>query len=82
MGIQIETLSLRFHLPIGFCVQDISSIFSFRYHRIGLVVLYLHDVADVFLESSKIVLCFKKKSPSKLLEFLSGAGFLGFSFAW
>lgn len=55
---------------------------NFRYHRIGLIVLYLHDVADISLESTKLVVCFKNKSPNSVLEFFSVVGFLSFTFSW
>lgn len=54
----------------------------FRYHKVGLVVLYLHDVADIFMESSKIIICLKNKFNSTLLEVLSAIGFLSFTFVW
>ncbi|XP_057306129.1 ceramide synthase 1-like [Hydractinia symbiolongicarpus] len=59
-------------------------IFSYmvRYHRIGLVVLYLHDNADVLLEITKIVSFFKNKKSTTFLEVSTAVGFLSFSFSW
>ncbi|XP_031564644.1 ceramide synthase 1-like [Actinia tenebrosa] len=61
-------------------------IFSFamRYHNIGIIVLYLHDISDIFLESTKIFLCFKS-APGRQQTFagyLVNVGFLSFAFSW
>ena len=53
-----------------------------RYHRIGLVVLYLHDSADVFLEGTKTIISIKNKYNFSALEILTGIGFLSFASNW
>ena len=59
-------------------------LFFLRYHRIGLVVLFLHDIADVCLESTKIGTCFKNrtKDPHPLAEKWVILGFIAFAGAW
>ncbi|XP_047128572.1 ceramide synthase 1 [Hydra vulgaris] len=55
---------------------------STRYHCIGLIVMYLHDPADIALEGSKLVICFNSKKQSSVLEIISSIGFLIFTWAW
>jgi len=55
---------------------------SLRYHRIGLAVLYLHDVADVFLEGTKICTCFNNREKTPFWDTMCTLGFLGFAWIW
>ncbi|XP_065057298.1 ceramide synthase 1-like [Rhopilema esculentum] len=55
-----------------------------RYHKIGLVVLFLHDIADVFLEFTKIIKCFQNREKSKksIYSIITSLGFVFFASAW
>eukprot|EP00112_Aurelia_sp_Birch-Aquarium-sp1_P017696 Seg413.7 transcript_id=Seg413.7/GoldUCD/mRNA.D3Y31 product="Ceramide synthase 1" protein_id=Seg413.7/GoldUCD/D3Y31 len=55
-----------------------------RYHKIGLVVLFLHDIADVCLELTKIIKCFQNrdKAGKSVYHLLTGIGFVVFASAW
>lgn len=57
---------------------------ALRYHRIGLVVLFLHDIADVCLEFTKVSKCFQEIEGKKSSIFgtFTAAGFLVFASAW
>jgi len=55
---------------------------SIRYYSIGLLVMYLHDGADVIFEATKLILCFKRNSQSKLVEYSSNIGFVLFTTNW
>ncbi|EDO49866.1 predicted protein, partial [Nematostella vectensis] len=61
-------------------------LFSFatRYHNIGVIVLFLHDISDIFLEATKIFLCFNSRpnGPFRMFGFLVNAGFLSFALSW
>ena len=50
----------------------------------GLVVLFLHDIADVFLEFTKVVKCFQNRGRSKksVHSFVTSLGFVFFASAW
>ena len=56
----------------------------FRYYQVGVVVLFLHDICDVFLEFTKICICFKIRDKKKyyIFEVMINIGFLLFSFSW
>ena len=56
----------------------------FRYHRIGILVLFLHDVNDIFLEFSKLCVSFKSRGGKYhvMSDILSGVGFLTFASLW
>eukprot|EP00126_Sphaerothecum_destruens_P002058 Sdes_comp15499_c0_seq1m4432 len=60
--------------------------FSFccRYHRVGLMVLYVHDFCDVCLEFTKCLVYFKVRDGKhdRLMEALSNAGFAVFTISW
>ena len=58
--------------------------FNFRYHRIGVLVLFLHDVNDVFLEFCKLCVAFKTRNGKYHIvpDILSNVGFLCFTFLW
>ena len=68
---------------IHFSHSFISSHYC-RYHNIGLIVLYLHDISDIFLESTKILLCFKSAPGRQQAPagYLVNLGFLSFTFSW
>lgn len=58
--------------------------FSVRGHQAGAVVLFLHDICDVFLEGSKLALCFKIQGKKKhqIFELVGNVGFLMFCLVW
>lgn len=55
-----------------------------RYHKIGLLVLFVHDVTDVCLEFTKVNVYFKNRGGKYYLvhEILSNIGFVAFAGAW
>ena len=67
-------LWLHFRNKLIFCF--------FRYHKIGLIVLYLHDIADMFLAPGKIIDGVSKKRPSNILELLKIGIFVIFLTVW
>ena len=56
----------------------------FRYHRVGVLVIFLHDVNDIFLEFSKLCLGFKSRGGKYHIipDILSIMGFLSFASLW
>ena len=56
----------------------------FRYHRIGLLVLFLHDVCDVFLELAKLFVAFKTRGGKYCIvsDILAGINFCIFTLSW
>ncbi|KRZ10124.1 Transmembrane 9 superfamily member 3, partial [Trichinella zimbabwensis] len=55
-----------------------------RYDQVGILVLFLHDVSDVFLECAKIFkyLKYRDNTYYSFCEFLSNASFVIFTASW
>lgn len=75
-----DSIAMLFHHIIANSLIIFS--LAFRCHKIGLVVLYLHDMADVALETTKIFTCFNNRDKSKFWDFLTTCGFLWFTAVW
>lgn len=60
------------------------SPFSYRYHNVGILVLFLHDVSDVQLEFTKLNVYFKHRGGvyHRLNDVISNIGCLTFSVSW
>lgn len=60
------------------------SPFSYRYHNVGILVLFLHDVNDVQLEFTKLNVYFKHRGGvyHRLNDVISNIGCLTFSISW
>lgn len=58
--------------------------FAVRYHRIGILVLFLHDVCDVFLEFAKLCVALKLRDGKYHLipDVLGGVSFTFFTLSW
>ncbi|KAM6395851.1 ceramide synthase 1 [Rhynochetos jubatus] len=58
--------------------------YAFRYHNVGILVLFLHDVNDVQLEFTKLNVYFKHRGGvyHRLNDVLSNIGCLTFSISW
>ena len=58
--------------------------FAIRYYKVGVLVLFLHDLCDVLLEFTKLCVCWKTRNNKKYYwpEVLINTGFLMFSFSW
>ena len=56
----------------------------YRYYRIGVIVLFLHDIADIFLEFSKLCVAFKSRGGKYHLvpDVLSNVGVLCLVLVW
>lgn len=56
----------------------------FRYHSIGLLVLFVHDPTDIILEFTKLCVAFKSRGGKYHLlpDVISVVGFLSFALAW
>uniref|UniRef100_A0A8C3NI87 Ceramide synthase 1 n=1 Tax=Geospiza parvula TaxID=87175 RepID=A0A8C3NI87_GEOPR len=62
----------------------LASSYAFRYHNVGVLVLFLHDVNDVQLEFTKLNVYFKHRGGAfhRLNDLLANAGCLAFSVSW
>jgi len=58
--------------------------FAIRYYKIGVIVLFLHDINDVILEFTKLCVAFKSRGGKYHLipDITSIAGFLTFASLW
>ncbi|KAG9266937.1 ceramide synthase 1 [Astyanax mexicanus] len=58
--------------------------YAFRYHNIGVLVLFLHDINDIQLEFTKLNVYFKTRGGSYYLinDILSNMGSVSFSITW
>lgn len=58
--------------------------YAFRYHNIGIIVLFLHDINDVQLEFTKLNVYFKTRGGKEYLinDVLSNMGAISFSITW
>lgn len=55
-----------------------------RYHKVGILVLFLHDISDVQLEFTKLNVYFKSRGGShhRLHALAADLGCLSFSLSW
>ncbi|XP_045408163.1 ceramide synthase 1 isoform X2 [Lemur catta] len=62
----------------------IVSSYAFRYHNVGILVVFLHDISDVLLEFTKLNVYFKSRGGSyhRLHALAADLGCLGFCFSW
>ncbi|XP_041281103.1 ceramide synthase 1 [Onychostruthus taczanowskii] len=62
----------------------LASSYAFRYHNVGVLVLFLHDVNDVQLEFTKLNVYFKHRGGvyHRLNDVVSNIGCLAFSVSW
>ncbi|XP_048832538.1 ceramide synthase 1-like isoform X2 [Brienomyrus brachyistius] len=62
----------------------ISFSYAFRYHNIGLLVLFLHDINDIQLEFTKLNVYLKTRGGTfhTLNDVLSSVGFISFGATW
>ncbi|OCU00887.1 ceramide synthase 1 [Xenopus laevis] len=58
--------------------------YAFRYHNIGILVLFLHDINDIQLEFTKLNVYFKTRGGKyhRINDFISDAGCVTFSMSW
>ncbi|XP_063057181.1 ceramide synthase 1 [Engraulis encrasicolus] len=58
--------------------------YAFRYHNIGVLVLFLHDINDIQLEFTKLNVYFKTRGGGYYLlnDILSNMGSVSFSITW
>ncbi|KAJ8277355.1 hypothetical protein GJAV_G00074290 [Gymnothorax javanicus] len=58
--------------------------YAFRYHNIGILVLFLHDINDILLEFTKLNVYFKTRGGvyHMLNDYLSDLGSVSFSITW
>ncbi|XP_069505271.1 ceramide synthase 1 isoform X2 [Ambystoma mexicanum] len=62
----------------------ISFSYAFRYHNIGILVLFLHDINDIQLEFTKLNVYFKNRGGAyhRFNDVISDIGCVTFSFSW
>ncbi|XP_058256430.1 ceramide synthase 1 isoform X2 [Hemibagrus wyckioides] len=58
--------------------------YAFRFHNIGILVLFLHDINDILLEFTKLNVYFKIRGGKFYMinDVLSNMGFVGFGITW
>ncbi|XP_019857335.1 PREDICTED: ceramide synthase 1-like [Amphimedon queenslandica] len=80
--IRRDFLALMFHhfLTLGLLFYS----YGVRFHLIGLLVLFIHDIGDVTLEVSKTIVYFKTRNgvDHALPKFLADIGFAFFTIQW
>ncbi|XP_029987979.1 ceramide synthase 1 [Sphaeramia orbicularis] len=62
----------------------ISFSYAFRYHNVGILVLFLHDINDIQLEFTKLNIYLKSRGGGYYLlnDILSNMGSVSFSITW
>lgn len=62
----------------------ISFSYAFRYHNVGILVLFLHDINDIQLEFTKLNVYLKSRGGGYYLlnDILSNTGSVSFSITW
>ncbi|KAM4707759.1 ceramide synthase 1 [Discoglossus pictus] len=65
-------------------VTLITFSYAFRYHNIGILVLFLHDINDIQLEFTKLNVYFKNRGWTyhRVNDIISDVGFVTFSVSW
>lgn len=66
------------------CPPRSGPAFLLRYHSVGILVLFLHDISDVQLEFTKLNVYFKSRGGSHhpLHALAADLGCLSFSLSW
>ena len=57
----------------------------FRYHKIGLLVLYVHDITDIWLELTKVFHYMETRQGNRecpVWKLAASGCFLTFTFCW
>ena len=62
----------------------VTSDYFFRYTKVGILILFLHDITDVILEGTKLFVYYKTKGGCwyKICDALSTVGFIMFGVTW
>uniref|UniRef100_A0A4W5RDJ5 Ceramide synthase 1 n=1 Tax=Hucho hucho TaxID=62062 RepID=A0A4W5RDJ5_9TELE len=73
---------LRIHLKL--CLIVLGQVYRYKFHNIGLLVLFLHDINDIQLEFTKLNVYFKTRGGGYYLinDILSNMGSVSFSITW
>ncbi|CAF0882433.1 unnamed protein product [Adineta steineri] len=56
--------------------------YATRYHKIGLLVLFVHDITDIWLELTKVLHYLGSRENGKLWEHAASGCFIIFTFCW
>ena len=58
--------------------------YATRYHKVGILVIFVHDVTDILLELTKCHVYLKNRNKKyyALNEQMSNVGFVSFAIAW
>lgn len=77
-----DFLVMLFHHFLTMILLIVS--FATRYHKIGILVVFLHDVTDILLEFTKCHVYVKKRNGKFYAynEHISNIGFVGFTITW
>ncbi len=71
---------IRNHIGFFFIIDCI-----FSYHKIGLLVLFVHDITDIWLELTKVLHYLESRENEKkypLWETAASGCFIIFTFCW
>ncbi|XP_054837527.1 ceramide synthase 1 [Eublepharis macularius] len=77
-----DSVVMLIHHVVTFVLIALSYVF--RYHNVGILVLFLHDINDVQLEFTKLNVYFKYRGGvyHSLNDFISTIGCISFSVSW
>ncbi|XP_006822803.1 ceramide synthase 1-like [Saccoglossus kowalevskii] len=86
-SIYVDVIRSDFYLVMAHHILTIMLLaFSYivRYHKIGVLVLFCHDLCDVLLETGKIITRTKQRNGKvyNLNEYIANATFAVFIFVW
>ncbi|KAI0231543.1 Ceramide synthase 1 [Lamellibrachia satsuma] len=58
--------------------------YSIRYYKVGILIIFLHDIADVWLELTKVAVYLKDRNGKyyAVFDYISIAGFVIFGASW
>ncbi|XP_077869585.1 ceramide synthase 1-like [Saccoglossus kowalevskii] len=85
--IYVDSIKSDFYLMIAHHILTIGLLtfsYAVRYHKIGVLVLFCHDVCDIFVESARIFLHTKTRNGKvyNTNEFIANIFFAGFVTSW
>ncbi|XP_063770603.1 ceramide synthase 1 isoform X1 [Pseudophryne corroboree] len=77
-----DSVVMILHHVVTFCLIMFS--YAFRYHNIGILVLFLHDFNDILLEFTKLNIYFKTRGGAyhKMNSIITDIGSVLFSMSW
>ncbi|KAI0208302.1 Ceramide synthase 1 [Lamellibrachia satsuma] len=77
-----DSVVMIFHHILSILLLGFS--YTIRYHKVSILNIFLHDIADIWLELTKLTVYMKTRNGKyyAVFDYLSTAGFIMFAVSW